>query len=232
MAPESRAEVPAPLAILNRTSLRDQTVIVLREMVVDGVLAPGDRINEVELAAQLGISRGPLREAIQRLAAEDLLEFRQNRGVFVRTVTLDDVRQMYEVRLVIEVRAAMLAATKATPEEIARLQDLVTAAEEVLQLNSSGPYPSDLDLHMLILELSNNSYLQRIGSDLEMQLQIARMKSGSFHERAREALMEHQLIIAAIANRDVEAAAQAMADHLQKSLDHVVALEEVTTGAE
>jgi DNA-binding GntR family transcriptional regulator len=216
--------VGAPFAVLNRTPLRDQTVKVLRDMVVSGVLGPGDRINEVELAARLGISRGPLREAIQRLAAENFLEFRQNRGAFVRVVKLEDVRQMYEVRKIVEVKAAGLAATRATQEGVAQLQELVREADEILGNDSSEPYPSDLDLHILILALAKNHYLQSIGSDLQTQVQIARLKSGSSPDRAREALIEHQLIISAIANRDVDLAAQAMADHLQNSLDHVEAM--------
>src|SRR5580658_5969207 len=124
MAGEMPGKAPGdPVALLNRVPLRDQAVEVLRDMVVSGTLGSGDRINEAEVAARLGISRGPLREAIQRLGAEGFIEFRQNRGAFVRTITLDDVRHMYEVREAIEVKAAHLAATRATPEGIAQLED-------------------------------------------------------------------------------------------------------------
>jgi DNA-binding GntR family transcriptional regulator len=233
MAADSGAHAQAtPLRVLNRTPLRDQTVKALRDMVVAGVLGPGDRINEVQLAGQLGISRGPLREAIPRLAAEGFLEFRQNRGAFVRTVTLEDVRQMFEVREVIEVKAAMLAASRATAEGIAQLQELLSAADEVLHNDRSGPYPSHLDLHLLVLDLANSPYLQRIGADLQTQVQIARLKSGRSPERAPQALAEHRLVFSAIANRDVDGAARAMADHLQNSLKHLVTMAGRRNGAE
>jgi DNA-binding GntR family transcriptional regulator len=226
MAEETSAgTVDGQLGLLNRVSLRDQVVEVLRNMVVSGALASGDRLNEAELAARLGISRGPLREAIQRLGAEGFVEFQQNRGAFVRTITLDDARHMYEVREIIEVKAAMLAASRATDAGIARLGDLMRSVEAVLG-DDSGPYPVEFDLHELVLELSGNPYLQRVGIDLQNQVRLARIKSGSSPERARQALIEHQLIIAAIANRDPDAAAQAMADHLHKSREHVLASNE------
>jgi DNA-binding GntR family transcriptional regulator len=201
-----------------KVPLRDQAVEVLRDLVVSGELEPGDRINEAELAARFGISRGPLREAIQRLGAEGFIEFRQNRGAFVRTITLDDVVQMYEVREVIEVKAAKLAAARATDSGIARLQELLAAVDEVLRNDTTGSYPSEFDLHQLVLDLSGNPYLQRAGTDLQNQVRLARLKSGSSPERARQALTEHHLIISAIATRDVLGAAEAMSEHLDNSL--------------
>jgi DNA-binding GntR family transcriptional regulator len=207
--------------MLNRVPLRDQAAEVLRAMVVSGALSSGDRINEADLAARLGISRGPLREAIQRLGAEGFIEFHQNRGAFVRTFNLDDLRQMYEAREVIEVKAAQLAADRATDDGIARLQDLLSSVDEVLRTDTSGAYPVDHDLHELVLDLSGNPYLQRAGVDLQNQVRLARIKSGSSPERARQALTEHQGIIAAIAARDPKRAGKTMSSHIQNSLKHL-----------
>jgi DNA-binding GntR family transcriptional regulator len=207
--------------MLNRVPLRDQAAELLRNMVVSGALSSGDRINEADLAARLGISRGPLREAIQRLGAEGFIEFHQNRGAFVRTFDLDDLRQMYEAREVIEVKAAQLAARRATDDGIIRLQDLLSAVDAVLRTDTTGAYPVEFDLHELVLDLAGNPYLQRAGTDLQNQVRLARIKSGSSPARARDALTEHQEIIAAIAARDPRRAGKAMTSHIQNSLTHL-----------
>src|ERR1700722_14473915 len=210
MAAEATARGPAtPAGLLNRVPLRDQAAEVLRNMVVSGALSSGDRINEADLAARLGISRGPLREAIQRLGAEGFIEFHQNRGAFVRTFDLDDLRQMYEARAVSEVKAAQLAARRATDDGIIRLQDLLSAVDAVLRTDTTGAYPVEFDLHELVLDLAGNPYLQRAGTDLQNQVRLARIKSGSSPERARQALTEHHDIIAAIAARDPKRAGKA-----------------------
>jgi DNA-binding GntR family transcriptional regulator len=207
--------------MLNRVPLRDQAAEVLRNMVIAGSLRSGDRINEADLAARLGISRGPLREAIQRLGAEGFIEFHQNRGAFVRSFNLDDLRQMYEAREVIEVKAAQLAAIRATDDGIVRLQNLLHSVDAALRTDTTGAYPIEYDLHDLVLDLSQNPYLQRAGTDLQNQVRLARIKSGSSPERARQALTEHQDIIAAIADRDPKRAGKAMTIHIQNSLKHL-----------
>src|SRR3954469_22408776 len=118
---------------LSRISLRDQAVHALRTMIVSGAMAGGERINEAELAAPLGISRGPLREAIQRVGAEGLIEFQRNRGAFVRELSLDDVRLIYEVRLALEGAAAQRIAREASNSEIANLRRQLAEAEGVIR---------------------------------------------------------------------------------------------------
>jgi DNA-binding GntR family transcriptional regulator len=211
-----------PPGLLTRVPLRDQAVESLRDMIITGVLVGGERINEVELAAHLGISRGPLREALQRLGAEGFIEFQQNRGGFVRTITVDDLRHLYEFRELIEVKAATLAASRATEADIARLQDLLNAVDDVLRNDTTGAYPTEFDLHDLVLTLCGNPYVQQAGLDLQNQVRLARTKSGSSPERARQALTEHHRIIDAIADRDGDRAARAMADHLRNSLSHLI----------
>ena len=209
----------SPAGLLSRVPLRDQAVEVLREMVVSGELAPGERINEAELAARLGISRGPLREALQRLGAEGFIEFRQNRGAFVRTITLDDVVQMYQVREVIEVKAAQLAAAANPPASaIAEVEQLLASVDETLRADGGRAYPTEFDLHEWVLQMSGNPILSRIGLDLQIQVRLARITSGRSHERARQALSEHQKILLAIAEGNARAAGRAMAEHLQHSL--------------
>ncbi|WP_235960188.1 GntR family transcriptional regulator [Nocardioides acrostichi] len=202
---------------LNRLPLRDQAVGVLRDMVVTGALRGGERINEAELAARLGISRGPLREAIQRLGAEGFVEFRLNRGAFVRTMSPEQIRHLYEVRELIEVRAAELAAARASETGIGRLREMLQVTDELLSQGSDAAYPPELDLHELVLEMADNSELRRIGSDLQNQVKLARMTAGRAPDRARQALAEHREILSAITARDSRRANRAMRKHLRAS---------------
>jgi DNA-binding GntR family transcriptional regulator len=203
---------------LSRISLRDQAVHALRTMIVSGAMAGGERINEAELAATLGISRGPLREAIQRVGAEGLIEFRRNRGAFVREIALEDIEDMYEARVIIEGMAARRAARWASEDQIAELSRQIDEVDTFLRLNPGTAYPADSDFHLRILELAHNSYLERAGNDLHVQLRIARLRSGSSPARAREALDEHRAVLSNIAARSEVAAGEAMARHLRCSL--------------
>jgi DNA-binding GntR family transcriptional regulator len=203
---------------LSRISLRDQAAGALRDMIVSGAIPGGARINEVELAATLGISRGPLREAIQRIGAEGLIEFRRNRGAFVREIADEEVHDMYEVRAIFEVIAARRAARLATDSQIAELREQIENVDAFLRSQGGSAYPAESDFHMRILDFSANPYLQRAATDLYCQLRIARLRSGSSPARAREALDEHRAILVGIAARDQEAAGNAMALHLRSSL--------------
>lgn len=217
--------------MLARVPLRDQAIEVLRDLIVRGVVESGSRINEVELAGKLGISRGPLREAIQRLSAEGLIEFQGNRGAFVREVTAEDVRHMYELRQVLEVTAAKFAAARATESEIAELEQQIEEVDRLLKEDSITSYPVDSDFHLQVLQLAKNPYLERAGGELQVQLRIARLRAGGSPERAREALDEHRSVLAAIAARDVRTAGRAMTLHLRNSLSRFTALEAGAEGA-
>jgi DNA-binding GntR family transcriptional regulator len=211
---------------LSRQSLRDQSVEILREAIIRGVIGPGSRINEAELAEKLGISRGPLREAIQRVGAEGLVEFRRNRGAFVREVALEDVRLIYEVREALEGAAARRVARVASDSEIAGLKRQLVEVDNLIRSHEGATEPdaspSMLEtahaFHVTILQLCGNPYLERYSNDLHVQLRVARLQSDQTVERARQVLKEHRAIVTAIAKRDAAAAAAAMSKHLANSM--------------
>ena len=210
---------------LARSSLRDQAVEALREMVISGAIPAGARINEAELAEQLGISRGPLREAIQRVGAEGLVELRGNRGAFVREIAVGDVRLIYEVREALESAAAQRAALVASAAEIAELERQVAEVDEIIQSGDAHTGDSNNrvleltnDFHLAVLEMCQNPYLQRYGNDLHVQLRVARLHSEHSPERAKQVLEEHRAIVAALSKRDGAAASKAMSEHLMNSL--------------
>lgn len=193
-----------------------RAVDVLRSMVLRGQLASGERLNEVELAGALGISRGPLREAIQRLISEGLLTAISGRGAFVRTFTPESLGDLYEVRIALEVHAVRLAAAAAGQDDIAELRSMLDRTGEAVTGGSS--YPEALDFHERLVALSGNSALRAAATEVHRQLSLARSRSGQVSERAREALDEHGAVLDQVARGDADKAADLMTLHLRSSL--------------
>jgi DNA-binding GntR family transcriptional regulator len=167
----------------------------------------------------MGISRGPLREALQRLVAEGLVVVVAHRGAFVRDFSPLELQQMYEFREIIESAAARLAASRASDQGIAELRAMLRDTAQLLDKTAAGIYPASPDFHRRILELSGNPSLLRAGTELQTQVKIARRSSGRLPGRARAALDEHVVIVDAIERRDQVAAQQSMVRHLANSYD-------------
>lgn len=197
-----------------------RAVDVLRGMVLRGQLASGERLNEVELAGALGISRGPLREAIQRLVSEGLLTAVSGRGAFVRTFTPESLGDLYEVRIALEVHAVRLAAEVAGREDIAALRAMLDETGAAVTGGSS--YPETLDFHGRLVALCGNVALRDAATEVHRQVSLARSRSGHVTERAKEALTEHRAVLDALARGDADAAAAHMTDHLRASLGHAL----------
>lgn len=162
-----------------------QAVDVLRGMVLSGQLRAGERLNEVELANALGISRGPLREAIQRLRSEGLLTAVSGRGAFVRTFTSESLSDLFEVRIALETHAVRLIGRRADPAAGIILQDLLERTQE--KLDSGDGYPEDQDFHRRLLELSGNPALMETATEVHRQIQLARSRSAHVSARAHAA---------------------------------------------
>lgn len=196
----------------------------LREMVLDGHLAPGARVNEVEIAAALKISRGPVREGIQRLVAQGLLARRDHYGSYVREFDEIELEHLYEVRIALETRAVRVAATKTTKEQVASLAQLLSATGRRMGRADPKPYPSDLDFHRGLAALSNNPALIEMHSHALQQVELARSRSARDPDRARAAFTEHKEIVSALVAGDSRLAEETLERHLWDSYRNAVAL--------
>jgi DNA-binding GntR family transcriptional regulator len=206
---------------LDSKSLTDQAHRALRELVLAGQFHPGQRLNESELAASLGISRGPIREAIQRLASEGLATMVPRRGAFIPEFTAERLKQLYEVREVIETAAARLAAQRRSEADIAMLRGIVTETARILESDTSVAYPMELDPHQALLAITRNPYLVSTAADIQTKIQLARSISASRPPRARAAFTEHSAIVSAVIDGDPDQAEHAMRAHLAASFDSV-----------
>ncbi len=204
----------AGAALTRDGTFSSRTEAVIREMILDGSIPPGERLNEVTLASALGISRGPLREAIQRLAGEGLLTVVSHRGAFVRTFEAREIDELYDVRSAFEMYAARLACVRATDEQLAELDAFVSETGQVMSEERGGRYPSDRDFHRRLLSLADNATLERGALETQAQISLARSMSAQAPSRAKEALHEHSDIVAALQSRAVEEAVLLVRDHL------------------
>src|SRR3954452_7882627 len=119
----------------------ERTLASLRELILDGDLRPGTRLGEGELAARLGVSRTPVREALTRLAAEGLVEIAPNRGARVATWTVAELEGVFDLRMSLEPQLTGFAVARATPEDVAELEEL---AQRMVDVGAPGPR-QDLD---------------------------------------------------------------------------------------
>ena len=202
-------------------SLVDVVAERIEAAILNGTLEPGARISEQALAASLGVSRGPLREAIRRLEGRKLLERTPNIGVRVAALSLKDLYEILQIREALEGMAAAQAAKNMTDAEIADLGKLLAGHGRQKSVQEGKGYyqeSKDFDFHFRIVTGSRNERLaQMLFGDLYYLLRVYRYKSSTKPGRAKQALEEHKAVAAAIQRRDPMEAEQKMREHLRNA---------------
>lgn len=206
--------------------LADRVMLLLRKDLEDGRLKPGSRINELEISQRLGISRGPIREAIRRLSSSGLVTYEPNVGSRVVSPDIDAVAQLYDVREALEALAARLAAQHMTDEERARLAETLDEHEAQMTEANATSYPrgpADWDFHLLIIKGSRNEVVWRIcGDEFRDIISLLRSQHGSSRGRGRKALQEHRWIAEAVIAGNGDLAALLMAQHIRASRENLL----------
>jgi DNA-binding GntR family transcriptional regulator len=197
----------------------------IRRQILDGQLRPDEPLGEYQLAADLKMSRTPIREALKRLEHDGLVRFVVNRGAFVQGLSVSDVVEIYQVREQLEGFAAFVAATEMPEWEINSLRAELTAAEKLAALGR-GPetFESDIHLHQRIIACTHNRRLIAILTTLDDQVHRIRVFSPNTPGRLEATLREHEEILANIEARNAEGARAAMLDHLRSAQDNAVQL--------
>ena len=202
------------------TTTRDIAEQYLRQAILDGTFVAGERLNEVLIADELGISRGPLREAIQRLASEGLLKQVRNKGAFVPKVHRRELGDLYEARIALEVRAVKLVASVHSERHASELSALLDETTTALEAGDATAYPPDLDFHRAIIAMAGNDVLARFASEVQARIQLARARSARDPIRAGVALQEHRDIVRALMAGEVDLACALMESHLHHSFEN------------
>ncbi|MEU2925246.1 GntR family transcriptional regulator [Streptomyces sp. NPDC007251] len=180
-------------------AVRERVLASLREDIIAGRLAPGDRLVERELAERFGVSRVPVREAIRALVAEGFVLFESARRTVVRRLTPTDVRELFELREALEVYAAGLAASRVTPEALAELRDLLDqAARATKEGDAEAITDINTRFHDRIRALAGNSLLISVMEPVDGRLRWLTRRN----EEWPQLLTEHRELYDAIASGD------------------------------
>ncbi|HYD56116.1 MAG TPA: GntR family transcriptional regulator [Burkholderiales bacterium] len=211
------------IAPISRRPLHEEAVDRLRDQIVQGRLAPGERLNERELCQQLGISRTPLREAIKLLATEGLVELLPNRGAVVSAVEPQRIAQTLTVMGTLEALAGELVCANAGDEEIRRIRALHGRMVTMhARGDLAGYFRHNQMIHLAIVEASGNAVLANTYRQLNANVKRARYMANLSRERWDAAVAEHESIMQALEKRDAAKLKRLLADHLAHKLAQVL----------
>jgi DNA-binding GntR family transcriptional regulator len=206
---------PKPEGI-RRRYLHDEAADRLRELILSGRLAPGDRVNEVELSEAFGISRTPMREAIKILAAERLLETLPNHGARVAEIGADELEEMIEVVAALEAAGGDLACRHVTAEEFAAIAADHAAMIDAWRRGDEATYFAlNRAIHDAIMAASRNRTLINLYNTISGRILRARYSAHKTREQWEKAVREHETIMAQLGARDAAALTDTLRDHVR-----------------
>jgi DNA-binding GntR family transcriptional regulator len=201
-------------AIVRPKPLHETVVERLRDMIVEGELASGERLHDSNLARILQVSRTPVREATKLLATEGLVDLLPGRGARVAELSIEDILDLFETIAGIERHACELAAERMSEGDLGKLQ---RAHKRMARHHAAGerqPYfKLNHEIHLAIVDASKNATLQAIHASLMSRARRARYAALASHARWIEAMGEHELIMAALMERDSRRAGEIMRQH-------------------
>ncbi|MAZ21294.1 GntR family transcriptional regulator [Roseovarius sp.] len=193
----------------------DNIAEALEERIFNGTYPNGERLDEVRLAEQFGVSRTPLREAFQRLALSGLVELIPRRGAFVRQPGPIELMEMFEVMSELEAICGRLAARRISEEALAELRDANSKCKAAVAANDTDRYYTENErFHRVIYRQSGNGFLEQEAAKLHKRLKPFRRQQLRFRGRMGQSMAEHEAIVAALSAGDSDRAGQVLRDHV------------------
>jgi DNA-binding GntR family transcriptional regulator len=207
-----------PVKLDSYKPLREVVYETLREAIRTGALTPGERLMEIQLAEELGVSRTPVREAIRKLELERFVVMLPRRGTYVANLSLKDINEVFEIRSALDGLAAGLAAERITEEELEQMERLlVEIADHIEKRNNMKIVEADEAFHDILYRASRNERLVGIIYNLREQFARFRSVSINYPGRLQNTLEEHRQVVEAIAQRNPELAQQKAREHIENA---------------
>lgn len=207
-----------PVDLDSYKPLRELVLDAIRNAIMNGALQPRERLMEIQLAEELGVSRTPIREALRKLELEGFIVMVPRKGAYVADLSFKDIADVFEIRAALEGLAAGLAAERITEDELDAMERLLVGKQEAI---TSGDIDRlvevDTSFHELMYKASRNERLATIISNLREQIQRFRLTSLSFPGRNKESLQEHKQLVEAIQARDSQLARQLAQEHIENA---------------
>lgn len=210
-------------------TLAERLYTVLEEAIIEGSLAPGQRLHADDLAAHFGVSRIPLRETLRALDANGWIEIRPRQGAYVRERSVAELEQLFEVRLILETASVRVAAERRTDEQLGALDAHVARGREAVAAGDHRLVAEvNSDFHRLVARCSHNTVLAEL---LEALGQRVRWYFGTIGlGRTRHSMEEHAAIVDALRRQDADEAEKLVRDHIEATRDAVSAAVAAETG--
>jgi phosphonate utilization transcriptional regulator len=214
-----KARPAAAIELVRQESLTSLVQREIERRIVAGELSPGAKLNEAELAAAMGVSRGPLREAFRALGQAGLVRTEKNRGVFVRQVSLEEANEIFEVRAALEREIGALAARRATREQVDELRAIVKRMQAAGRKRDPDAYfPLNIEFHEVLAEAAGNralaTHYRRVVNELNLYRRAALHRNVDVIPVSTE---EHAAIVEAVARGDAARAEQLLYHHVIES---------------
>ena len=203
---------------LRRRALYQDVADRLRQQIFARQLEPGSWIDELKLAAEYGISRTPMREALKVLAVEGLVTMKLRRGAYVTEMSRDDVAQVYHLLALLESDAAGAVAARANDAEREQLALLHQQLEKQVRRRDAF-FAANERFHMALLQMAGNRWAVQVAADLRKVMKLNRHHSLFKQGRLAESLQEHRNLMQALNARDAAAASRLMREHFESGLE-------------
>ncbi|MBU4530346.1 MAG: FCD domain-containing protein [Hoeflea sp.] len=206
------------LQVLRTSSLTGALVRELEHLILTGELKPGERLNEIQLSARFGTSRGPLREATRTLEAKGLVDAIRNRGVFVRSISSEEALEIYDIRAALFGLAGRLLTDMITDAMLVRLNEFLNQMDEIAQQRDFDRYyPLNLQFHDFLIKSTNNKTLAREYKSLVNKLHLCRARGLVQAGGLAVSNHEHREMVDALASGNRERAQEAFFRHVERS---------------
>ena len=194
----------------------------IRAAILEGVLSPGSRIDQNQLARDLNTSLVPVREALKKLESEGFVQIVPRRGAFVTEVSMEDLEDLYRARTIVEGEAGYHAAALITEDDLHRLQHIYTQMSEALQRDDYDRFTRlNRQFHFVIFDRAGSSYLSKMIAGLWELAERYRYRSALFKERADLIQQEHKAMLDACERHDAAALRTAITNHAEATLDGI-----------
>lgn len=211
------------LKLDNYKPLREVVFESIRGAIISGVLKPGERLMEVQLAEKLGVSRTPIREAIRKLELEGLVIMMPRKGAYVADLSLKDITDVLEIRAALEGLASGLAALRITDKEIDQIELNAQQFHKAIEADDfDGIVQADIEFHDNIFKATRNEKLLQINNNLREQVQRFRIMYISKSNKSKDLAKEHFEIAEAISKRDIDMAEKIAKRHIENAEKYII----------
>ncbi|MFC1837006.1 GntR family transcriptional regulator [Thermodesulfobacteriota bacterium] len=206
------------LPIAKNKSLKEQAYDALKALILTGKLERGKLYNEMKWAQQLGVSRTPVREALLELSSEGMVDFLPNRGIMIKEITIKQVREVFEIRQIIEGYVTRSFVKRVPPADVEMLEGIIKNQElQAERADHEAFFEFDRTFHLFLVSRMDNRRLESILQNLQDQIHLMGIYALEKNGRTQQVLAEHIEILKALKKRNVRKAERAMIRHLKNT---------------